>query len=247
VLGASAEDKLQLELIDESEAVLAQRSVPMNLRREGTVLETFELADMTGGRYLLRGQLVGPEGRVLAEKTAPVQVSPRNAIARPWVHRRSFDTNVPGLLPLTLGEQLLTSRRIELAQKALEVAVAANNPDLPQARWRLAGIYIGWREPDRALELLQPLEPKFPNQYEVVTGLGFAHYLQEDFTNAVDYLERAATIRPPGTSLLNALGDCHRQLGQSDRAREAFERSLELNPNQEEIRGKLDSMIRKND
>ncbi len=197
VLGASPEDKLQLAIVDEAGTMVEERSVPMNVRREGAVIETFELTDMTGGRYILRGQLVGPEGRVLAEKTAPVQISPRNALARPWVHRRSFDTKVPGLLPLALGEQLLALKRIELAQKALEVAVAANNPDLPQARWRLAGIYIGWREPDRALELLQPLETQFPNQYEVVTGLGFAYYFKEDFAQAVDLSGAGGHDSPP--------------------------------------------------
>jgi Flp pilus assembly protein TadD len=190
----------------------------------------------------MRAQLVGEDGTVLGEKSVPFQVSPRTVIARPWIHRRSFDTNVPGLLPMALGEQLLTLGRIELAQRALEVAVNANNSELPQARWRLAGIYVGWRQPDRALELLQPLEDQFPNQYEVVAGLGFAFYFKKDFARAVDYLERAGAIRPPGTSLLNTLGECHQELGDQAAAKQLYEQSLELNPNQEDIKNKLASM-----
>jgi Flp pilus assembly protein TadD len=146
------------------------------------------------------------------------------------------------LLPLILGEQLLTLDRIQLAQQALEVAVAADNPDLPRARWRLAGIYVGLREPDRALELLQPLEDRYPNQYEVVAGLGYAFYFKKEYARAVDLLERAATIRPPGTALLNTLGECHLELGDKATAKQRYERSLELNPNQDEIKKKLTSL-----
>jgi Flp pilus assembly protein TadD len=141
-----------------------------------------------------------------------------------------------------LGEQLLTLKRYELAQRALEASVAANNPDLPRARWRLAGIYIGYREPDRALELLLPLEAKYPNQYEVVAGLGFAFYFKDDFTRAAELLERAAAVRPPGTSLLNTLGNCHQRLGDLEKAKQFLERSLELNSDQDAIKKKLDSM-----
>ena len=243
VLGDSSEARLELALVDAQGGIVLDRSVPLTTTEGGAVLESFLLTEMTGGRYRMRGQLVAQDGTLLGEKSVPFQVSPRTVIARPWIHRRSFDTSVPGLLPLTLGDQLLTLGRIELAQRALEVAVDANNPELPQARWRLAGIYIGLRKPDRALELLQPLEDRFPNQYEVVAGLGFAHYFKKDFARAVDYLERAGTIRPPGTSLLNTLGECHQGLGNQARAKQVYEQSLELNPNQDEIKEKLASIV----
>jgi GWxTD domain-containing protein len=242
VLGVSPEHRLELLLVDAQDEILSERSAPLTVTQSGAVLESFPLTGMTGGRYRMRGRLLAENGTVLAEKSTSFQVSPRTVIARPWIHRRSFDTNVPGLLPLTLGEQLLTLDRIQLAQQALEVAVAADNPDLPRARWRLAGIYVGLREPDRALELLQPLEDRYPNQYEVVAGLGFAFYLKKDFARAIDYLERAGAIRPPGISTLNTMGECHQALGDQARAKQIYERSLELNPNQDDIKKKLASL-----
>jgi GWxTD domain-containing protein len=242
VLETSSEHQLKLALLDAREETLFEKTAPLGTEQAGAVLDSFPLTEMTGGRYQIRGQLLAEDGTVLAEKSVPFQVSPRTAITRPWVHRRSFDTGVPGLLPLTLGDQLLALDQIELAQRALEVAVAANNPDLPQAGWRLAGIYVGWREPDRALELLLPLEDEYPNQYEVVAGLGFAFYFKKSFDRAAGYLERAATIRAPGTSLLNTLGECHQELGDRAKAKQFYERSIELNPDQEEIKKKLVSI-----
>jgi Flp pilus assembly protein TadD len=54
------------------------------------------------------------------------------------------------------------------------------------------------------------MQEDYPNEYEVVEGLGFAYYFKKDYAKAVDYLKKAMKIRAPGTSVLNALGDsCH--------------------------------------
>lgn len=160
---------------------------------------------------------------------------------RAWEHTRAFDTKAPGALDLAIGEQLQTRGRFEEAAKALGAAVLAN-PELVEARWRLAGIQLGWRQPDAALALLLPIEEAAGDRYEVVAGLGFAFYLKDDPSSALPYLERAAGIRAPGTSLLNALADCHAKLGHADRARELFERSLQIDPEQEAIRERLASL-----
>jgi Flp pilus assembly protein TadD len=83
------------------------------------------------------------------------------------------------------------------------------------------------------------LEPSFPNQFEVVVGLGFAYSLQGDCPKAVEYLEKAMTLRPPDTTLLNVLGGCHESLGDVQKASEVLERSLALNPEQEEVKARL--------
>ncbi|HSF16430.1 MAG TPA: tetratricopeptide repeat protein [Vicinamibacteria bacterium] len=47
------------------------------------------------------------------------------------------------------------------------------------------------------------------------------------------------TLRPADTSLLNALGDCYERTANANKAREMFELSLELNPQQEGVRARL--------
>ncbi len=47
------------------------------------------------------------------------------------------------------------------------------------------------------------------------------------------------TLRPPDTTLLNVLGDCYKILGYLQKASEVLERSLSLNPDQEEIKERL--------
>ena len=97
-------------------------------------------------------------------------------------------------------------------------------------------------ESARALELLTPIEQEFPNQYEVVAGLGLGYGLQGDCPKGIGYLEHARTLRPPDTNLLNVQGGCYKQLGENEKAVEAFQSSLTLNPEQEKVQELLASV-----
>lgn len=68
-------------------------------------------------------------------------------------------------------------------------------------------------------------------------GIGFARYLlaRREPAKARDVLLRY----PESAGVLNVLGECHLALGDRDAAAKAWGRSLELSPNQEEIRKKL--------
>ena len=240
VLGASPDQELRLELSDD-EGVLEKRSVAVENHDQGAVSEAFPLTKFAGGRYRIRVELLDARGETLAERTATLNVSPRNPLPRAWIHSRSFDTRIPGALALALGTQFQALGRHEEAARSLGAAVMAD-PEKPEARWRLAGIHLGWREPDAALGLLLPLEEAHGNQFEVAAGLGFAFYMKTDMATAAAYLDKAVSIRPPTPGLLNTLADCHEKLGNAGDAIKLWERSLELDPEQEAIRDKLATM-----
>ena len=117
----------------------------------------------------------------------------------------------------------------------LNSAVGAGAPSSVPARWLLAKAHLYAREPDRAIELLAPLEADWGSQYEVMEGLGLAHYFKKDFARTVSYLEKAIALKAPDTSVLNALGDSYQELGRMKEAKSVFERSLALNPDQEAV------------
>jgi len=241
VASAGADDRIHIVLLDGQRVVQEHDLSPTEFLTK-PVDQRLDLSEMVGGTYIVRVELVSSE-RVLVEKTATLTLSPRTAVPRPaFTARRSFDSDEPGMLAMTLGDQLWSLGRFDEARVKLEEAVAFDNPKLPMADWKLAGAYVRSREPERALALLLPLEPDFGDQYEVVLGLGLAYYLQGELESAARFLERAAEIRPAGTSLLNALGDIYMRLGRSGDARRVLERSLALDPAQEAIRKQLASL-----
>jgi len=233
---------LRIRLLD-GETVLQEQSVSASELEVQPLVRLLTLSNMAGGRYEVRSELVDAAGSVLVGKSATITLSPRTSVPRPgFTARRSFDPAEPGLLAMTLGDQLWSIGRIDEAREKFEESVAANNPNLPMAQWKLAGAYVRAGDADRALELLVPLEPDFPEQYEVVLGLGLSYYLKEELTKASEFLERATSIRAPGASLLNALADVYSRLGDHDKERPLLERSLELDPSQEAIRKKLSEL-----
>jgi tetratricopeptide (TPR) repeat protein len=214
--------------------------------KEVTLADPAQLSTLgaAGGTYAVRARLLGPDGSTLAETSAPLTLSPRTSVPRPnFVYRRGFNATIPGLLPLVLGDQWWNLGKPDLALSLYEKAVAAGNPDLPQARWKLAHAYLSRGHTSRALELLAPMEASFPSQYEVVAGIGLVYSRIGDDAKAVSYLERALALRPPDTALLNALGESHRKLGNPDKAKEFLQRSLDLDPDQPAVREILDRLM----
>ena len=234
VHAAPDEARLQFDLVSGDEVL------DSNTGKLTAELSTLRLV---GGDYQVRVKLLSTDGTVVAEKRVGLTLSPRTYIPRPaFVYRRGFNTKAPGLLALVKGDQLWRLSRFEDAQEAFEAAVAAGNPNLPQALWKLATAYLRAGDAERAMTLLTPLEETFPVQFEVVAGLGLGFYLKGDYEKTVGYLERAAAIRPPDTSVLNALGDSHQRLGNEAKAKHYFERSLELDPAQDTVRKRLARM-----
>ena len=240
--GASNDSQLHFALMN-GEEVVQEKTTALSIYLGGPVIERFPLRGMVGGRYTVRVRLLDASGAVLAERNARAQVSPRENIIRPWVRRISFNTTTPGLLAVARGQQLHAYRRIPEAKVEFEKAIAADESgDLPMARMRLAWISLQTGDSTRGLELLAPMEEKFPNRYEVVAGLGLGYGLQGDCSKSVQYLERAMTIRKPDTAVLNIAGDCYMRMGDRERAIQAFERSLDLNAEQAKVKEVLTSL-----
>ena len=221
------------------EEVLRERELPAADFGERGGYAGFDLTGLDTGAYRLQVELRDADGRVTADRDGELQLIPRTVPRASYVHGSGADVTTPGLLALTRGNQFLALGRVEAARTELERAVGAANPELPMARWRLASVYLRTEEADRVLELLKPIEAEHGSRYEVAAGLGFAHYFKQDFADAARYLEQAASLRAPGTVLLNALGEAHEQSGDLERASAAFERSLAVDPGQEAVRERL--------
>jgi Flp pilus assembly protein TadD len=158
------------------------------------------------------------------------------------VIRHSFNSEVPGLLALAKGQQFMARGLLAEAEASLSQAVAAGNPNLPMAKWKLANVLLYSRRAEDALNLVVPLEQDHAQEPDLVDTIGLAYYMKGDFQQAVGYLERSVTLRPPQSPLLNALADSYQNLGEATKAKEVFERSLALNPEQPAVKERLASL-----
>ncbi len=240
VQGARASSSLRFSLLQGASA-LDERETKVD-EGSAAVVQAFTLRDFAGGNYTLRVQLRDPSDTVVDERRTDVVVSPRSTVARPgFIYRRGFPHS-PGSLALARGEQLWSLQRYEEATAELRQAVAEGGPRLPEASFKLAGALLSAKRADEALELLLPLKESFRERYEVIAGLGYAYYFRREYSRAQEFLERAASLRPPDSALLNAMGDSYRELGERERAIGAYRRSLELDPTQDDVQKLLESL-----
>lgn len=220
--------------------VLYEVETPAPLEGGGAILEQMPLEVGVGGSYWLAAQLEDESGTTLDRRERRIQVSPRAGVPRSgFVYRRGFNAGVPGLLSLVRGDQFLALLRFEEALAEYEAAVAAENPQLPAARWKLAHGYLQMGRPEDARTLLEPMEEAFPDSPEVATGLGFVRFFEGRFDESIAQLERANGLRAPTPAVLNVLGDAYARTGRLDDARRTFERSLELNADQPALKERL--------
>ena len=81
--------------------------------------------------------------------------------------------------------------------------------------------------------------------FEIFYTLGRAYQSLGELARALDVFEQAVEHHGLNTLLLDALGECHFQLGRLPEARAAWERSLEIQPEQPAIRKLLDTLKEK--
>ena len=236
VLGAETEGALRISLQSDSGRL---RTYDVALA-SGGVTQPFELTDAPPGPYTVMFELVDQAGAVSMTKSAAFDVIGREHLPRPaLVYRNSVSAPAAEPTAVVLSDQFLQQGRLAEAESELRKLFRMEGGPSDVVRVKLASIILFASRGDEALELLTPLEARYPDQVEVVEGIGFAHYLRQDCAEALPRLEHAMALRPPDSSVLNAVGDCYQRVGRIEKAREMFELSLDANPHQPGVKARL--------
>jgi tetratricopeptide (TPR) repeat protein len=245
VTGASPEDLLVFRLANLDAGTATDPVLRKRLAEYGgqPIVESLPLSGMVGGRYRLEVGLEDPAGTPLASRSVEFDVSPRSALPRPWsMLRDGMDANLAGMTEAVLAEQYLRLSQ-PLSARALYEAALRRNPDLVGARLAVSRFHLDEGNADRAIELLEPLVSRFPENHEMLLTLGDALLQKGEYARAVEIFEKALPLRGPDPALLNALGAVHAALGNRERARSYLEQSLKIQPNQEVARSLLKKLL----
>jgi hypothetical protein len=206
-----------------------------------SLLAEFPLGDLPPAHYALRVSIVA-DGRELVAGSEEFDVSFQEALPRPWYHSKQLpESGDPGHA-LVLGSQLFNAGRFEDARTRIESA-RAMLPQSPDAALALGRIEMALGRPAEAAVALKPfLESAQAPRYDIYVLAGQALFRAGDSAGALDVFNRAISHFGVNASLLNAIGECFIRLGRPRDARTVWERSLEFNPAQPEIRKKLESI-----
>jgi len=133
-----------------------------------------------------------------------------------------------------LGRQFFSKGEIDKARVEFETAYQ-KKPDSIDYAVGLARTYFTLKNYTKTKQILLSFKNLDEIPYQVYFLLGKSHQALGEFAQAVSFYNEAISHFGINMYLLNSLGECYHRLGSEDEALAAWEKSLEINPNQPEI------------
>lgn len=213
--------------------------------KNGLIVEEFPLNDFSPAYYRLVVQIESSGEKpplILGESIFSITHQPY--IPRPFIYSEPVSSPKDAHTYFILGNQLYNLGRLDEAGDFLERAHRQEPQSILYAE-ALGNLYLQKEEYNKVISILAPISGSSQRGSSILRILGQAYQKLGQYDKALtsysSYLEQEGTHLPT----LNAMGACFLALGQKDEALRAFQKSLEINPQQEEIE-KIVSSLRKN-
>lgn len=210
---------------------------------KANILEEFSLAGLTSAYYRVKVSLLDRSQKEVLFEQADFFISHQPVLPRPWVLSLPLPSTADPLFANILGNQSLNNKDRARAKTLLAEAYR-RNPAASQYALDYCRVLMEDKEYQKIKEVAGPFL-QTEKQFDFLIYLGQASQALGELAEAIarykDYLAHYGA----NISVLNAVGDCYYQLGNWEEARIAWQKSLEINPKQEEVKKKLDSLKEK--
>lgn len=208
------------------------------------IVEQFSFSEFDPAHYRIQVSLFVDGQEVLFE-SEDFDITYLEAIARPWIYSKLLPDTEDPIYPYIIGTQLFMSGKIPEARTSLEKALQ-RRPDSVDFALNLAQTYMVLGEYKKVEDILLPFlnQPQMP-KYEVLFIMGKAYQNLGQLNKAIEVFDRAISHYGLNINLLNSIGECYFQLGNAREALTAWEKSLEINPNQPQIKKSVDAIKEK--
>lgn len=232
---------VRFEILKDGQAVFERSRALGDCPDLPNVLEEFPLSGLAPAHYALKVALIiGGQESVSAQEEFDLTF--RDSVPRPWVRAKIM----PGAGDIgyeqTIGAELFNAGLFAEARVRLEKAYR-KNPASPESAILLAQAFLALDDIPSAASILEPfLDPSRTPSYDLLILAGRVRQRQSDWAGALELYEGAIARFGINAVLLNAIGDCAWKLGRMDKARAAWEKSLEVSPNQPEVRKKVEGL-----
>ncbi len=210
-------------------------------------VEKFSLDEFLPAHYTIVVSLLF-KGQRLVEGRSEFDVTHLEKISRPWVYSKvlpNLKEPIYSFMSFMLGTQLFNCGQIEKARCYLEDAASKNQGSV-EFSIQLARVYLLLNEEKKVVALLLPFVESDPQpKYEALFLLATSYKKTGALKKAIEILEKGVLHYGINSTLLNEIGECQLELGNVAEALEAFEKSLEINPDQPKIKSRIEALKEK--
>ncbi len=207
---------------------------------EGSLNEDIPLTGISPSIYKLKVSLLDEGGNEIISEFSNLQLTHLPALPRPVFYYKGIpDEN--SYIEFLLGNQFFNKGNLEEAFKRLSRAynLNRNNEDIALS---LARILDKLGRSDEVISILTPFYSKENVKYDTYFLMGEAYRKKGDFPEAIKAYSSALSHYGHNINLLNVLGECYWQVKDFKNAKFYWGKSLELNPEQKDIRKKIDEI-----
>jgi tetratricopeptide (TPR) repeat protein len=233
---------LEYALFKEGEKV---RSFVKNIKdyqSQTNFFEEFILADLAPAYYTLKVSLLDKNQAVLLSEQSLFYITPMAYLLRPWVLSLPRPSDDPENINI-LGNQFLNKQDTSKARTLLEEAYR-KDPSSDRFALDFCRALFLTKEYQLVKQVALPFV-KEKQKYEFLQVLGQANQALGEYAEAVAVYKEYLTRFGTNINVLNAIGDCYYQLGNIPEALVAWNKSLQISPNQERIKALVKSLEEK--
>ncbi len=232
---------LRFQFVKETET-FREKTVPLaEILTLPEVVQIFSLSDFPPAHYFMNVSLM-VDGQEQVATREEFDLTFLESLPRPWILSRVLPPLDDPYYGHILGQQLYNLGRLAEARSVLEQALARapQNEDLSR---QLAQVYLDQKEYGKAAALVEGfIGGEKQAAYETHVVAGRALYYLGEYQKAIDILDRAVNLYGTNITLLNLIGDCYLGLGRKAEAAAVWEKSLEIMPEQPEVKKKLQAV-----
>jgi GWxTD domain-containing protein len=193
------------------------------------------------GYYKVKVSLLDAAGKELDSKSGDFELSALPSVPRPMVVANVTKSFERADYLYATGLELMNAGSFKEASERLAEAwsLKSDRPEIAASYGQCLYFLQDYR---KAKAVLLPLAPAGKASAEVLSVLGRTCHALGEFTEAAgyyrEYLERFGTT----IDIMNFLGTCYFQLGMKDEALKIWEKSLQISPDQPQIRKLVDEL-----
>jgi len=227
-------------LFKDDEIIYSDRRSVSEYEGDRDFLEEMTSDKVVPGTYVAKAVLWDANGREVVSQEAPFLVA-ETSFPNTWVVAQ---TNPPADDPYysyVFGTQYLNVGKIDKARAELAAAFEKRPESLEYAVGFGRALLLS-KEPEKARDILLRFGQNEAARFDLCEVLGKAYKDTGEFKAAIGWLEKALPLKGNLVEILNPLGECYLNTGDKERALKVWTRSLEINPNQPEIKSLVDKI-----
>jgi GWxTD domain-containing protein len=207
--------------------------------------EEFSLLDFPPSRYLISVSVLNKDEQEVLFREESFTVA-SEIYTRPWIQFKRYPASGDPVYPFLTGSQLLNKGEMEKAEDELGKAYEME-PEREDFAIVYARVLLSREAYEDVKSVLNPFMVKTISDFSLYEVLGEAHQGAGEYEEAISSYQKYISHEGASFRILNSIGECYFQIENHREAIRAWEKSLEINPDQPEIKRKIEEIKNRKD